>query len=126
MGERLSAVRPNFTSTAPSAPSVIVKKIVAPAAQRALARWAAGATIFLTITEGALGAVLVKFGLTADSRSPMRAPVEALHFSNTLLLLASLTLVAHLLSRVHGYTRATVRLTAPIGATIAVLIVLIV
>jgi heme a synthase len=91
-----------------------------------LARWAAAATIFLTVTEGALGAVLVKFGLTADSRSPMRAPVEALHFSNTLLLLASLTLVAHLLSRVHGYTRATVRLTAPIGAAIAVLIVLIV
>jgi cytochrome c oxidase assembly protein subunit 15 len=91
-----------------------------------MARWAAGTTIFLTITEGALGAVLVKFGLTADSRSPMRAPVEALHFSNTLLLLASLTLVAHLLSRRHGYTWATVRLTAPVGATIAVLIVLIV
>jgi cytochrome c oxidase assembly protein subunit 15 len=91
-----------------------------------LARWAAGATIFLTVTEGALGAVLVKFGLTADSRSPMRAPVEALHFSNTLLLLASLTLVAHLLSRKYGYTRATVRLTAPVGATLAVLIVLIV
>ena len=39
-----------------------------------LARWAAGATLFLTVTEGALGAVLVKFGLTAGSRSPMRAP----------------------------------------------------
>jgi cytochrome c oxidase assembly protein subunit 15 len=91
-----------------------------------LARWAASATIFLTVTEGALGAVLVKFGLTADSRSPMRAPVEALHFSNTLLLLAALTLVAHLLSRSHGYTRATVRITAPLGATTTVLIVLIV
>ncbi|MGA2250472.1 COX15/CtaA family protein [Terracidiphilus sp.] len=91
-----------------------------------LARWAAGATIFLTVTEGALGAVLVKFGLTADSRSPMRAPVEALHFSNTLLLLAALTLVAHLLGRKRGYTRATVRLTAPIGASLAVLIVLVV
>ena len=68
-----------------------------------LARWAAGATIFLTITEGALGAVLVKFGLTAESRSPMRAPVEALHLSNTLLLLAALAMTAHFLARRIGY-----------------------
>jgi cytochrome c oxidase assembly protein subunit 15 len=88
-----------------------------------LARWAAGATIFLTITEGALGAVLVKFGLTAESRSPMRAPIEALHLSNTLLLLAALTLAAHLLGRRKGYLRRNVRLVAPFVAVFVVMVV---
>jgi cytochrome c oxidase assembly protein subunit 15 len=91
-----------------------------------LARWAAGATIFLTVTEGALGAVLVKFGLTAESRSPMRAPIEALHLSNTLLLLAALTLTAHLLSRRKGFLRGSIRLVAPFGAVVTVLVVMIV
>jgi cytochrome c oxidase assembly protein subunit 15 len=91
-----------------------------------LARWAAGATIFLTVTEGALGAVLVKFGLTAESRSPMRAPIEALHLSNTLLLLASLTLAAHLLGRRKGFLRRSVRIVAPFGAVAAVFIVMVV
>jgi cytochrome c oxidase assembly protein subunit 15 len=91
-----------------------------------LARWAAGATIFLTVTEGALGAVLVKFGLTAESRSPMRAPVEALHLSNTLLLLAALTLTAHLLGRRTGFLRSRIRLVAPFGAVATVVVVIIV
>jgi heme a synthase len=91
-----------------------------------LARWAAGATIFLTVTEGALGAVLVKFGLTAESRSPMRAPVEALHLSNTLLLLAALTLTAHLLGRRTGFLRSRIRLVAPFGAVATVVVVMIV
>jgi heme a synthase len=91
-----------------------------------LARWAVGATIFLTVTEGALGAVLVKFGLTAESRSPMRAPIEALHLSNTLLLLAALTLTAHLLSRSKGFLRGGVRVIAPFGALATVVVVMIV
>ena len=91
-----------------------------------LARWAVGATIFLTITEGALGAVLVKFGLTAESRSPMRAPIEALHLTNTLLLLAALTLTAHMLSRREGYLKSSIRLVAPFGAIAAIVAVLIV
>jgi cytochrome c oxidase assembly protein subunit 15 len=91
-----------------------------------LARWAVGATIFLTVTEGALGAVLVKFGLTAESRSPMRAPIEALHLSNTLLLLAALTLTAHLLSRGKGFRRGGVRVVAPFGAVATVVVVMIV
>ena len=91
-----------------------------------LARGAAVASVIFTLVEAVLGALLVKLGLTAQSQSPLRAPYLALHLTNTLLLLASLTLVAHLLSRRHGYTRATVRITAPIGATVAVLIVLIV
>ena len=91
-----------------------------------LARAASVASVVFTLLEAVLGALLVKLGLTAQSQSPLRAPYLALHLTNTLLLLASLTLVAHLLSRKQGYTRATVRITAPIGATIAVLIVLIV
>jgi heme a synthase len=91
-----------------------------------LARWAAGATLFLTVTEGALGAVLVKFGLTAESRSPMRAPVEALHLSNTLLLLAALAMTAHFLSRRIGYRWRDVRITAPVGTTIGMIAIMIV
>ena len=91
-----------------------------------LARWAAGATLFLTVTEGALGAVLVKFGLTAESRSPMRAPVEALHLSNTLLLLAALAMTAHFLGRRVGYRWRDVRITAPVGTTIGMIAIMIV
>lgn len=91
-----------------------------------LARAASVTAVVFTLIEAILGALLVKLGLTAQSQSPLRAPYLALHLTNTLLLLAALTLTAHLLSRKNGYTRATVRLTAPIGATIAVLIVLVV
>ncbi len=91
-----------------------------------LARWAIGASIFLTVTEGALGAVLVKMGLTAQSRSPLRAPVEALHLSNTLLLLAALTLAAHFLSRRTGFLRGKVRMTAPFVGFASLVIVLVV
>ncbi len=91
-----------------------------------LARWAAGATLFLTVTEGALGAVLVKFGLTAESRAPMRAPVEALHLSNTLLLLAALAMTAHFLGRRIGYRWRDVRISAPVGTTIGMIAIMIV
>jgi cytochrome c oxidase assembly protein subunit 15 len=91
-----------------------------------LARWAVGATLLLTVTEGALGAVLVKFGLTAGSQSPMRAPVEALHLTNTLLLLAALAMTAHFLGRTIGTRWSDVRISAPVGTTIGMLAVLIV
>src|SRR5271165_75254 len=67
-----------------------------------LARAAAVAVVALTLVEAILGALLVKLGLTAQSQSPLRAPYLALHLTNTLLLLAALTLAAHLLSRTHG------------------------
>jgi cytochrome c oxidase assembly protein subunit 15 len=91
-----------------------------------LARWAIGSSIFLTVTEGALGAVLVKFGLTAQSRSPWRAPVEALHFSNTLLLVAALALTAHLLGRRTGFRWSEIRVCAPVGTAIGMIAVMIV
>ena len=91
-----------------------------------LARGASIAAVAFTLIEAILGAFLVKLGLTAQSHSPLRAPYLALHLTNTLLLLAALTLTAHFLSRTRGYTRKTVRVVAPSGATAAIVTVLVV
>ena len=91
-----------------------------------LARAASIAAVVFTLIEAILGAFLVKLGLTAQSQSPLRAPYLALHLTNTLLLLAALTLTAHFLSRTRGYTRDTIRIVASVGATAAVITVLIV
>jgi heme a synthase len=91
-----------------------------------LARGAAVASVVFTLIEAILGAFLVKLGLTAQSQSPLRAPYLALHLTNTLLLLAALTLAAHMLSRRTGFMRNNVRLVAPAGAVAAVIVVLVV
>ncbi len=91
-----------------------------------LARIAAAAAVVFTVIEGALGALLVKLGLTAQSTSPLRPWYLALHLANTLLLLGSLTLTAHLLSRRTGFLRSQVRLRAPAGALVCVVSLLIV
>jgi cytochrome c oxidase assembly protein subunit 15 len=91
-----------------------------------LARAAAVASVIFTLIEAALGALLVKLGLTAQSQSPLRPAYLALHLTNTLVLLAALTLTAHLLSRRTGYLRGSIRLVAPIGAVAAVIAVMIV
>jgi cytochrome c oxidase assembly protein subunit 15 len=91
-----------------------------------LARMAAVAAVALTVIEAALGAFLVKLGLTAQSRSPLRAAYLALHLTNTLLLVAALTLTAHFLSRRSGYLRGEVRLVAPFGAIASLLAILVV
>lgn len=91
-----------------------------------LARAAAVAAVVFTLIEAILGALLVKLGLTAQSTSPLRAPYLALHLTNTLLLLAALTMAAHMLSRERGYTRAGIRLVAPAGALAATFVVLVV
>jgi len=91
-----------------------------------LARAASVAAVVFTLIEAVLGALLVKLGLTAQSQSPLRAPYLALHLTNTLLLLAALTLTAHFLGRTHGYTRRTIRVVAPAVASAAILAVLIV
>ncbi len=91
-----------------------------------LARTTAVAAVVFTLIEAALGAFLVKLGLTAESQSPLRAPYLALHLTNTLLLLAALTLTAHLLSRHSGFMRGKVRLVAPAGAIAAVVVLLLV
>jgi cytochrome c oxidase assembly protein subunit 15 len=91
-----------------------------------LARAAASATVAFTLVEALLGALLVKLSLTAQSHSPLRPAYLALHLSNTLLLLAALTLTAHLLSRREGCLRRTVRFTAPAGSVAAILVFMIV
>lgn len=91
-----------------------------------LARTAVVAAVALTLVEAILGALLVKLGLTAQSQSPIRPAYLALHLTNTLLLLAALTLTAHMLSRSRGYLRSTIRFIAPAGAVTCVLVVLFV
>ncbi len=89
-----------------------------------LARAAAVASVVFTLLEAVLGALLVKLGYTAQSHSPLRPAFLALHLTNTLLLLAALTLTAHLLSRDKGYLRGRVRMAAPLGAVVAVVVVM--
>ena len=89
-----------------------------------LARVFAIASVGFTLLEAVLGALLVKLGYTAQSQSPMRPAFLALHLANTLLLLAALTLTAHLLDRRKGYLRGNIRLAAPLGAVVAVLVVM--
>lgn len=84
-----------------------------------LARATSIASVVFTLVEAVLGALLVKLGLTAQSRSPLRAPYLALHFANTLLLIAALALTAHLLSRREGYLRRSIRLVSPVGSALA-------
>jgi cytochrome c oxidase assembly protein subunit 15 len=91
-----------------------------------LARAAAVAAVAFTVIEAALGAFLVKLGLTAQSRSPLRAPYLALHLTNTLLLLAALTLTAHFLGRHAGYLRGKIRIAAPFVGIASVVVVLVV
>jgi heme a synthase len=91
-----------------------------------LARAAAVASVAFTLVEAILGALLVKLGLTAQSQSPLRPAYLALHLTNTLLLLAAITLTAHLLGRGVGYLRAHVRMVAPLGAVVSVLVVMVV
>jgi cytochrome c oxidase assembly protein subunit 15 len=89
-----------------------------------LARAAAVASVAFTVIEALLGALLVKLGYTAESPAPLRPAFLALHLANTLLLLAALTLTAHLLSRRKGYLRGSVRLAAPFGAVATVAVVM--
>ena len=91
-----------------------------------LARTAAVASVVFTLIEATLGALLVKLGLTAQSQSPLRPAYLALHLTNTLLLVAALTLTAHLLTRSKGYLRDSIRLVAPFGTVAGILVVMIV
>ena len=91
-----------------------------------LARWAAAASIFFTLTEGLLGALLVKLGLTAQSQSPLRPPFLALHLANTLLLVAALAMTAHLLGRTTGFRLRDIRIRYAFGTTVGMIAMMIV
>lgn len=89
-----------------------------------LARRFAVAAIIFTLVEAAIGALLVKLGLTAESHSPLRAPYLALHLTNTLLLLAALTLTAHMLGRGIGNMRGGIRWVKPFGVIVSLVVIL--
>jgi cytochrome c oxidase assembly protein subunit 15 len=57
-----------------------------------IARRAVVWTGILLLTEGALGAVLVKGGYVESNASNMRVFVQCIHFSNTMMLLGAMTL----------------------------------
>jgi heme a synthase len=61
------------------------------------ARVLAVASMLLLLNEAFLGALLVKLGYVTGNQSMGRAVVLSIHLSNTLLLLAALTLTARLL-----------------------------
>ncbi len=65
----------------------------------ALARWAAGTSMLLTLNEALLGALLVLLRLVAHNQSAARGVYLGFHFANTLLLLAALALTAEFLTR---------------------------
>jgi cytochrome c oxidase assembly protein subunit 15 len=90
-----------------------------------LACWAAVASVIFTLIEATLGALLVKLGYTAQSQSPLRPAFLALHLANTLLLVAALTLTAHLLSRKRGFLRGSIHLRAPFAAIAGIFVVMI-
>lgn len=81
--------------------------------RRHLARAFAIAVIVLTLNEALLGALLVLLGHTAQDRSPSRAVYLGLHLTNTLLLLAALSMTAHFLSRRAEAMRGAVTVRSP-------------
>jgi cytochrome c oxidase assembly protein subunit 15 len=62
------------------------------------ARIAAVVSTILLVNEAFLGALLVKLGYVTGNQSLGRVVVLSVHLSNTLLLLAALTMTAHLLA----------------------------
>jgi len=66
--------------------------------RRDAARFFAVASVVLLLNEAFLGALLVKLGYVTDNQSIGRMVVLSVHLSNTLLLLAALTLAAWSLS----------------------------
>lgn len=94
--------------------------------KRHLARAWAVAVLVLTFNEALIGALLVELGLTANNASPARAFYLGLHLTNTLLLLAALTLTAHFLSRRSGTMRGSLAVRAPALAITGLAAVLLV
>ena len=91
-----------------------------------LARAAAVVSLLFTLNEAFLGALLVLLGKVAHDQSASRAVYLALHFTNTLLMLAALSLTAHFLSRTRGFMRGSVEWQFPAVAAVGIIATLIV
>src|SRR4051812_29268859 len=63
-------------------------------------------SVFFLVTEALLGAALVLRGWVEQNASSERVIAQAIHFSNTLLLMAALTLTASFLSDRGGTTES--------------------
>ena len=92
------------------------------------ARWFAIASTVLLLNEALLGALLVKLGYVTGNQSTGRMVVLSIHLSNTLLLVAALTLTARFLSterrwaglhRAPGFGWAMAGLAATIGVGVS-------
>jgi cytochrome c oxidase assembly protein subunit 15 len=94
--------------------------------RRHWARACSVAVLVLTFNEALLGALLVELGLVANNQSPARALYLGLHLTNTLLLLAALTLTAHFLSRRTANLRGSVEFREPALALTGLIAVLFV
>jgi heme a synthase len=70
-------------------------------------RYSAALALILLLNEALLGALLVVFDHVAEDQSTARALFLSLHFGNTLLLLASLSLTAQWLSNGNRRFRVT-------------------
>lgn len=92
----------------------------------AAARVMAVVSTLLLVNEAILGAILVKFGYVTGDRSIGRVVVLAIHLSNTLLLLGSLTVTARLLASarrwrdLHARALDTALVAAGLFATLVV------
>jgi heme a synthase len=90
------------------------------------ARALAVASMLLLLNEAFLGALLVKLGYVTGNQSMGRVVVLSIHLSNTLLLLAALTLTARLLStgqrwaEVRGSGTKKIWALLGLGATLVV------
>jgi heme a synthase len=92
------------------------------------ARWFAVASTLLLLNEALLGALLVKLGYVTGNQSGGRMVLLSIHLSNTLLLVAALTLTARFLTngrdwtglhRASGFGWAIAGLAATIGVGVS-------
>ena len=97
-------------------------------AQGHAARWFAVASMLLLLNEALLGALLVKLGYVTGNQSSGRMVLLSIHLSNTLLLVAALTLTARFLStrerwaglhRARDFGWAVAGLAATIGVGVS-------
>lgn len=89
-----------------------------------LARISATATVLFELVENALGSYLSLRVCTPQGQAPERPALLAMHLANTMLMLAALTLTAHLLGRKQGCRRGEIRFITPAGSTITLLAIL--
>ncbi len=89
-----------------------------------LARTAAIASVAFTLIEAILGALLVKLGPHSAEHIAAARALSCAAPRQHVAAAGSLALTAHLLSRARGYLRGDVRLVAPFGAALGIVVVL--